>query len=570
MAKVDMVMPQMGESIAEGKILKWHKKVGDKISKDETVLEISTDKVDSEIPSPASGIIAELIVPEGTTVAVGALIARIETDANASVASPASTPSPKVESKTAPVAQSTPASKPASGGASVDMVMPQMGESIAEGKILKWHKKAGDKVAKDETVLEISTDKVDSEIPSPASGVITEIIVPEGTTVAVGTLIARIGAEGATVATSTTAAPTPKTEEKMHFSSSIEDFQKQNQIAATAATPAVTVNAGGGMVKGESNRFYSPLVRSIAKAEGLSMQELDSIAGTGLNHRVSKNDVLAYLAKRPKGGVRPAVTTTTSASTAAAPAKQVSDVKYGYNKERSELIEMNNIRRITAEHMRRSIDTSAHVYSMTEIDMSRVVRFRDKYKSAFEKREGFKLTFTPFLIDAMVRAIKDFPMINISVDGNTIVKKNYTNVGMAVSIENNTALIVPVIKDADAMNLVGVCRATNDLALRARSKKLRPEDIQDGTITLTNMGVFGTTVGFPIINQPQVAIMGVGTIKKRPVVITTDDGEDMIVIRPIMYASLSYDHRVVDGALGGQYLQRVAYHLENFDENQTI
>ncbi|MBX7153196.1 2-oxo acid dehydrogenase subunit E2 [bacterium] len=453
--------------------------------------------------------------------------------------------------------------------AKVDMVMPQMGESIAEGKILKWHKKIGDKIAKDETVLEISTDKVDSEIPSPSAGVLAEILVPEGETVSVGTLIARIETDASAAVSAPSTTPAPKAEVKvetkvetkqespMHFSSSIDDFQKQT--AAVATTVAATVATGG-----NGSRFYSPLVRNIAKVEGISVAELETIPGTGLNGRVTKNDILAYLTRRPKGG---AVGTTMASTTAA---KQVAEVKYGFNRERSELIEMNNIRKLTAEHMRRSIDTSAHVYSLTEVDMSHVVKFRDKHKNTFEKREGFKLTFTPFLIDAMVKAIKDFPMINISVEGNTIIKKNYVNIGMAVSIENNTALIVPVIKDVDTLNLTGICRAANDLALRARSKKLKPDEIQDGTITLTNMGVFGTTAGFPIINQPQVAIMGVGAIKKRPVVIENEDGEDSIAIRPIMYASLSYDHRVVDGALGGQFIQRVAYHLENFDVNTPL
>lgn len=562
--KVDMVMPQMGESIAEGKILKWHKKVGDKVSKDETVLEISTDKVDSEIPSPASGVIAELLIAEGDTVLVGTLIARIETDASVG-ASASSTQAPPAQKKEESKASGVTAAKPASSGSSIEMVMPQMGESITEGKILKWHKKVGDKVAKDETVLEISTDKVDSEIPSPASGVITEILVPEGQTVLVGTLVARIGSESVASAGATTKADAKK-EEVMHFSSSIEDFQKQNAMQ-TVSAPA-TLQTGTLLKGGNGERFYSPLVRNIAKTEGISAQELDTIPGSGLNHRVTKNDILAYLTKRPKGGFTGQSFKTTGVS--GLTSKQVTEVKYAYNKERVELIEMNNVRKLTAEHMRRSVDTSAHVYTMTEVDMTNIVKFRTKHKDAFERREGFKLTYTPFLLDAMAKTLKDLPMVNVSVDGTTIIKKNYINIGMAVSIENNTGLIVPVIKDADTLNLTGICRAANDLAVRARTKKLKPDEIQDGTITLTNMGVFGSTAGFPIINQPQVAIMGVGAIKKRPVVIETEDGEDTIAIRSIMFASLSYDHRVVDGALGGSFLQRVTEYLENFDMNTPI
>ncbi len=436
----------------------------------------------------------------------------------------------------------------------VDMVMPQMGESIAEGKILKWHKKVGDKISKDETVLEISTDKVDSEIPSPSAGVLAEILVPEGETVSVGTLIARIETD---VNASVSAEPATKApmkadsarEEVMHFSGSIENFQKSAHVESAPTTKT----------HGNGNRFYSPLVRNMAKVEGLTAQELDALPGSGGGGRVTKSDVLAYLSRRTKGTV----------VSPAHAAKAVTEVKYGYNKERVELIEMNNIRKLTAEHMRRSIDTSAHVYTMTEVDMTGIVKFREKNKKAFEQREGFSLTYTPFLIDAMAKAIRDFPLVNVSVDGNTIVKKNYINIGMAVSIENNTSLIVPVLRDTDTMNLLGLCRAVNDMASRARSKKLKPEEIQDGTITLTNMGVFGSTAGFPIINQPQVAIMGVGAIKKRPVVIETEDG-DTIGIRSIMFASLSYDHRVVDGALGGQYLQRVKYYLEQFDPGTPL
>lgn len=467
--KVDMVMPQMGESIAEGKILKWHKKVGDKVSKDETVLEISTDKVDSEIPSPASGVIAELLIAEGETVLVGTLIARIETDASAAI-SAKSVSTPPVQKKEEPKAAAVTQAKPVSSGAAIDMIMPQMGESIAEGKILKWHKKVGDKVAKDETVLEISTDKVDSEIPSPAAGVITEILVPEGQTVLVGTLIARIGSEVGTAGAATVKAESKK-EEAMHFSSSIEDFQKQNVMQA-AASSAVAVQSGALLKGGNGDRFYSPLVRNIAKTEGISAQELDTVPGSGLNHRVTKNDILAYLAKRPKGGlVMQAAKVGVSSSPAA---KAVSDVKYGFNKERVEFIEMTNVRKLTAEHMRRSVDTSAHVYTMTEVDMTNIVKFRTKHKDAFEKREGFKLTYTPFLLDAMAKTLKDLPMVNVSVDGTTIIKKNYINIGMAVSIENNTGLIVPVIKDADTLNLTGICRAANDMAVRARTKKLNP------------------------------------------------------------------------------------------------
>ncbi len=427
----------------------------------------------------------------------------------------------------------------------IDMVMPQMGESITEGKILKWFKKTGEKISKDETVLEISTDKVDSEIPSPATGLLSEILVPEGQTVSVGTLIARIETDlNQSVEPSKPAEPvvSVKTE------TPVPEIKKETQQTATQ------------VIAEKSDRFYSPVVRNIAKTENISEAELASIKGSGLSGRVTKEDVLLYLDQRKKG-IAPAET--------AKSVKQVPTAKFEFSGERIEKIQMSNVRQITAEHMRRSLDTSAHVYSLTEIDMARIVKYREKNKSEFERREGFKLTYTPFIIDAMVKAVKDYPMINISVDRTTIIKKNYINLSMAVSIENNTALIVPVIRNADQLNLTGIARAVFDLAERARNKKLKPEDIQDGTIALTNMGGFGSLIGFPIINQPQVAILGIGAIKKRPVVIETPEG-DTIAVRPMMYASLSYDHRVVDGALGASYLERVAHYLEHFDTSLSL
>lgn len=426
--------------------------------------------------------------------------------------------------------------------------MPQMGESITEGKILKWYKKVGDKILKDETVLEISTDKVDSEIPSPVSGVVVELLASEGQTVAVGALIARIDTDAAAGAAITSIPEIPQVAEtsagtvKEPVSEAPTSIQKEKKIL--------------------SERFYSPLVKNIAKVEGITQAELDTIEGSGLGGRVTKEDVMNYLDKRSKGLV------TTKAPTAI-PSKTVTPVTYSYNTARSEVIPMSNVRQLTAEHMRRSLDTSAHVYSLTEINMQRIVNFKKLHEKDFERKEGFRLTFTPFFIDAMVKAVKDFPMINVSVDGTNIIRKHYINFGMAVSIENNTALIVPVIRDADMLNLTGLARAVRDLADRARTKKLKPEEIQDGTITLTNMGGFGSLIGFPIINQPQVAILAVGAITKRPMVSETPEG-DAIVIRPMMYAALSYDHRVVDGALGASYLERVRHYLENFDSNTPL
>lgn len=544
MTLVDVIMPQMGESIAEGTISKWHKKIGDKIAKDETLLEISTDKVDSEIPSPAAGIVAELLFQETTTVGVHTIIARINTDVSASVSSsPAPIPSaPKVEAKPIPV--TAPSSAPAAvshSGNLVDVIMPQMGESIAEGTITKWHKKVGDKVGKDETLLEISTDKVDSEIPSPAAGVLAEILFPEQTTVGVNTVIARL----TTDANAKISVPSP--------------------IAAPIVTAAVEPQSAfvhPVAVQQTSDRFYSPLVLNIARTENVSMSELETIPGTGANNRVSKNDILAYVESKKSGkpisGLQQKISTSTPSYSSPKPAAPIS-----YPAGRVEIIKMDTMRKAISEHMVRSKHTSAHVGSVSEADLTSIVKFREKNKSAFEKREGFNLTFTPFFLDAVVKAIKDFPMMNASVDGDNIIIRKDINLGIAVALEKG--LIVPVIKNAGQKNLAGIARSLNDLATRARNKKLVPDEVTGGTFTVTNPGGFGNLYGFPIINQPQVAILGVGAIKKRPVVI-----DDAIAIRSMVYISMSYDHRIIDGALGGMFMQKVVFYLENFDITQAL
>jgi 2-oxoglutarate dehydrogenase E2 component (dihydrolipoamide succinyltransferase) len=551
MALVDVIMPQMGESIAEGTISKWHKKVGDKIAKDETLLEISTDKVDSEIPAPAAGIVAELLFQETTTVGVNTIIARINTDANAAVKAATPAPAP-VAPKAAPVAESqpassVPASRPAfSGGALVDVIMPQMGESIAEGTITKWHKKIGDTIAKDETLLEISTDKVDSEIPAPAAGILAEILFPEQTTVSVNTVIAKISSgAGAAFASSPAPKPVPAVE-----APPVQQSAPPAQHISHETSP--------------TGRFYSPLVLNIARTEGVTMTELEAVPGTGSNGRVSKNDILAYVQKKKTGGgsvtAAPVQRTTAPAPAYTLP-KPAAPITYPAG--RVEIVKMDTMRKAIAEHMVRSKHTSAHVGSVSEADLTPIVKFREKNKTAFEKREGFNLTYTPFFLEAVVKAIKDFPMLNSSVEGDTVIIRKDINLGVAVALENG--LIVPVIKNAEQKNLAGIARSLNDLAARARSKKLMPDEVTGGTFTVTNPGGFGNLYGFPIINQPQVAILGVGAIKKRPVVI-----DDAIAIRSMVYISMSYDHRIIDGALGGMFMQKVVYYLENFDVTQAI
>ena len=439
--------------------------------------------------------------------------------------------------------------------AKIDMAMPQMGESIAEGTILKWLKKVGDKIERDETILEISTDKVDSEIPAPVTGVITEILVEEGKTVNVGTPIARIDTEanaaagnGKAASAPAAVAPAPKEEPK--------------PAAPQVSAPTVVVAPAPQMAAQEDDRFYSPLVRAIAKEEKISNAELATIPGTGANGRVTKNDIMAYVKQRtaPKPAAIPAAPALPAApAVAAKPAAPLAaPPTMVYDQDRVEIVPMDNMRRRIAEHMVMSKQTSPHVYSVSTCDMTKIVQYRERVKNEFEKREGTKLTYTPFFIDATVRALKDFPMINSSIDGGNVVFKKFINIGIAVALDNG--LIVPVIKSADALNMVGLARATNDIAHRARNKQLKPDEVQGGTFSITNMGSFGNLFGIPVINQPQVAILGIGAIKKTPVVV----GEG-IAIRDIVYLSLSYDHRIIDGAYGGQFLQRVVEYLEAFE-----
>lgn len=454
--------------------------------------------------------------------------------------------------------------------AQVELLLPKMGESVAEATIIKWLKKEGDKVEAEETVLEIATDKVDSEVPSTASGVITKILYKEGDVVQVGSPIAIISTE----ANAGTSAP-----------SSVTPVSSSTPAVVTApsniSSPSVTVSDIP--KNGEGNKFYSPLVRNIAKAEGISVQELETISGTGLHGRVTKNDILNYLPNRNKVVTQPvasasstpavsetpsAVAATTSTQTVSSPTTINIQVPAITINEGDEIIEMDRMRKLIAEHMVMSKHVSPHVTSFVECDVTNLVLWREKVKKEFEKREGEKITFTPIFIEAICKAIKEMPMINVSVSGQNIIKRKNINIGMATALPTGN-LIVPVIKNADQLNLVGLTKQVNDLANRARQNKLKPEEIQGGTFTLTNVGTFGNVMGTPIINQPQVAIMATGAIRKKPAVIETPYG-DTIGIRHMMFLSMSYDHRVVDGSLGGKFIRRVADILEEFDINRAI
>lgn len=431
--------------------------------------------------------------------------------------------------------------------AKFELKLPKMGESVAEATITNWVKNVGDKIEQDETVVEIATDKVDSEVPSEVSGTIVELLFNVDDVVQVGQTIAIIETEGGET---TVASP---------------------EVAVAAAAVEQTVEAAKETIEvdfGASDKFFSPLVKNIAKQEGLSLAELEAIQGTGKEGRVTKNDILDYIKNRSSLSVQtsaPAKPAQALPSSTAAPSAKAAPVSVNGQ---DEIIEMDRMRKMISHHMVQSVQTSAHVQSFIEVDVTNIVKWRDKVKNAFEKREGEKLTFTPIFMEAVAKALRDFPMMNISVDGDYIIKKKNINLGMAAALPNGN-LIVPVIKSADQLNLVGLAKAVNDLANRARTGKLKPDDTQGGTYTVTNVGTFGSVFGTPIINQPQVGILALGAIRKVPAVIETTEG-DFIGIRQKMFLSHSYDHRVVDGALGGQFVARVAYYLETFDINRDV
>ncbi|HVG11832.1 MAG TPA: dihydrolipoamide acetyltransferase family protein [Flavisolibacter sp.] len=444
--------------------------------------------------------------------------------------------------------------------ATVDLVMPKLGESIMEATILKWHKSPGDSISMDETLLEIATDKVDSEVPSTAAGVLAEVLFSVNDVVPIGTVIARVR----TGAEEPVQSAAPKADPPAQQASPAPPPQEAKQAEQPAPAAGNTGNAA---------RFYSPLVLNIAGQEGVSMTELEAIPGTGNEGRVTKKDILQFVSDKKAGGAsapaqaapqpQEVPTITQRAESAPAVTAKESPASYSGN---VEILEMDRMRKLIADHMVRSKHTSPHVTSFTEADVTNLVMWREKVKKEFEKREGTKITFTPLFIEAIVRCIKKFPMINSSLDGTNIIIKKDINIGMATALPTGN-LIVPVIKNADGLNLVGLAKRVNGLADAARGNKLKPEDISEGTFTMTNVGTFGSLMGTPIINQPQVAILAVGAIKKRPVVIETPHG-DSIAIRHMMYLSMSYDHRVVDGSLGATFLTAVGRELENFDLNR--
>ncbi|TQD35460.1 dihydrolipoamide acetyltransferase family protein [Haloflavibacter putidus] len=433
--------------------------------------------------------------------------------------------------------------------AKFELKLPQMGESVAEATITNWLKEVGDTIEEDEAVLEIATDKVDSEVPSEVEGVLKEKLFDVDDVVQVGQTIAII-----------------ETEAEVSQENEAPAQESANVAAVEDSVTQAKETANKNIDFADSNRFYSPLVKNIAKEENIELAELESIEGSGKDGRVTKNDILAYVENRSSEQKEPQKTASaTSAKPAAAPKQPSTPVNVNAE---DEVLEMSRMGKMISHHMVNSVQTAAHVQSFIEVDVTKIWNWRNKVKKSYQEREGEKITFTPIFMEAVAKAIKDFPMINISVDGDKIIKRKNINLGMAAALPDGN-LIVPVIKNADQLNLVGLSKKVNDLAQRARGGKLKPDDTQGGTYTVTNVGTFGSVLGTPIINQPQVGILALGAIRKVPAVVETPEG-DFIGIRQKMFLSHSYDHRVVNGALGGQFVQRVAQYLEAFDENRSI
>jgi pyruvate dehydrogenase E2 component (dihydrolipoamide acetyltransferase) len=542
----DVVMPQMGESIFEGTITKWLKKPGDKVERDEPLFEISTDKVDAEIPSPAAGVLTEIKVADGATVQINTVVAVIDEAGSAA----ASAPLPQAASADhAPtpeaLAASTPAEpKPAAAsGPATEVVMPQMGESIFEGTITKWLKQVGDKVERDEPLFEISTDKVDAEIPSPAAGVLTEIKAEAGTTVQINSVVAVIGGAvgaAAPAPAATPAAPAP--------AKAPEPVAAPEPIFEPAPVSAEHVRS-------------SPLVRKIAKDNNL---DLAQVPGTGAGGRITKEDVLAYLEKPAAAKPAPAPVSAPPAA-APPPAAAKPATPAATAPQPGELVPLSKMRSIIAQRMVESKRTAAHVHTVFKIDFTRIVKIREKEKNKYEQRNGVKLTYMPFITRAVIATLRKMPIVNAQMEGDAIRYPKNINIGIAVALD--WGLIVPVIKQAEEKSFLGIARAIADLAERARSKKLKPDEVGSGTFTITNPGIFGEQFGTPIINQPESGILGVGGLFKEPAVVTGEDGTDSIAIRHMIHLTLGFDHRIIDGADAGKFMAEVRKYLENWSED---
>jgi len=563
----EVIMPQMGESIFEGTITKWLKKVGDQVQKDEPLFEISTDKVDAEIPSPVAGVLTEIKVQEGATVQINTVVALVGGSGEVASASAVGAANSLISKNTAgdgatesanvaanstakPDASGPVGAVPVSSGAvtgGTEVVMPQMGESIFEGTITKWLKKVGDSVAKDEPLFEISTDKVDAEIPAPIAGKLSEIKVPEGTTVQINTVVAVIGGSAASTAQSAAPAAVPVAP----------------AAAPATASPAAPITPAASAGTTEKLRS-SPLVRRIAKDNNL---DLSQIPGTGSGGRITRDDALKFLAEKGAGTAAPVpavaaatpVPVSAPAAVAAAPAAPIAPAASPLP---GSLVPLTKMRSIIAQRMVESAHTSPHVHTVFKVDMTRIAKLREKEKGKYEQRNGVKLTYMPFIASAAVHTLRKFPIVNASMEGDAIRYHQNINLGIAVALE--WGLIVPVIKQAEERSFLGLARAVADLAERARSKKLKPEEVSGSTFTLTNSGIFGEEFGTPIINQPDSAILAIGGLKKEPLVMTDSEGNDTIAIRWTQNFCLGFDHRTIDGADAGRFMAEFKKTLEGW------
>ena len=575
----EVIMPQMGESIFEGTITKWLKKVGDSVNKDEPLFEISTDKVDAEIPSPTAGILTEIKVQEGATVQINTVVALVGAAGEAASApAPAKAAPAAAEKKpaTAPASKatagdgaSTAADSPAAKAAAqpdatastggTEVVMPQMGESIFEGTITKWLKKVGDSVNKDEPLFEISTDKVDAEIPAPAAGVLTEIKTPEGATVQINTVVAVIGGASGSSVASAAAPATP---------AAASTASPAQEKPAAAAEPASASAGTTGKLRS------SPLVRRIAKDNNL---DLAQITGSGSGGRITKEDALTFLASNGKGTAAPAAavpapaapaTPAPSAPRVAAVSTPAAPVPVTPTPAAlpGELVPLTKMRSIIAQRMVESAHTSPHVHTVFKVDMTRIAKLREKEKGKYEQRNGVKLTYMPFIAAAAVQTLRQFPIVNASLESTEsgLAIRYHQNINLGIAVALDWGLIVPVIKQAEERSFLGLARAVADLAERARGKKLKPEEVSGSTFTLTNSGIFGEEFGTPIINQPDSAILAIGGLKKEPVVLTDSEGNDTIAIRWTQNFCLGFDHRTIDGADAGKFMAAFKKTLENW------
>ena len=553
-----VTMPALGESVTEGTVTRWLKKEGDSIAVDEPLLEVSTDKVDTEIPSPVAGVLQKIVVQVDSTVAVGAELAviaesgsaakpaaqtpaPIATPTPAPVAAPVATPAP---TPVAPVQVSKPTPAPASSGATI-VSMPALGESVTEGTVTRWLKKVGDAVAADEALLEVSTDKVDTEIPSPVSGTVLSIDVPVDSTVAVGARLASIGVSGSTapatkptpVAPVATPAPTP-----IPTPAPVAPAVMPAPVIAPAPVAAAPISSSRA-----DDAYVTPIVRKLAAEAGVN---LATIKGTGVGGRIRKEDILAAT---PRAAATP--TATVMASTAAAPRGPLA-----VSPLRGTTVSMSRLRKVIADRMVESLKISAQLTTVVEVDVTKIDRLRNAAKASFESREGVKLTFLPFFAVAVCEALKQHPVLNSSVEGDQITYHGSEHLGIAV--DTDRGLLVPVVKDAGDLNMGGVARKISDVAARTRENKITPDELGGGTFTITNTGSRGALFDTPIINQPQVAILGLGAVVKRPMVVKGADGGETIAIRSMVYLALSYDHRVVDGADAARFLVTLKERLE--------